>query len=67
MAKVIPENFRQAAASLYGCNGGNPESPIWLCALEWGGGYSQEKPIDPADPTEVFLQTVNRKLSGQKK
>lgn len=29
---------RQAAHSIHGSNGGNPESPIWLCALEWGGG-----------------------------
>lgn len=54
MAKVIPEIFRQAAASLYGCNGGNPESPIWLCALEWGGGYSTTEPEDPEDPEKGF-------------
>ncbi|MCM1512214.1 MAG: hypothetical protein NC112_03765 [Oxalobacter formigenes] len=55
MAKEIPENFRQAAASLYGYNGGNLESPIWLCALEWGGGYSPEKPEDPADQEKGFF------------
>lgn len=55
MAKDIPENFRQAAASLYGINGGNPASPIWLCALEWGAGYSKEEPVDPKDPGKGFF------------
>lgn len=43
----IPENFEAAASSLYGNNGGNPESPIWVCGLEWGVGYSPEEPKEP--------------------
>ncbi len=45
--REIPKSFTEAAGSLYGLNGGNPESPVWLCGLEWGGGYKLEKPEEP--------------------
>lgn len=34
-------NFTKWARSLSGCDGGNPESPIWLCGIEWG--YAKRK------------------------
>ncbi|MEC4686653.1 MAG: hypothetical protein VST71_13100 [Nitrospirota bacterium] len=32
------ENMRLWACSLSGCDGGNINSDIWLCGIEWGGG-----------------------------
>lgn len=37
-----PEKFRQYVASFSGCTGGNPDSPIWCCGLEHGGGWEGE-------------------------
>ena len=34
--------LREYVASYAGLNGGDPRSPIWLCALEWGRGLVQE-------------------------
>ncbi len=47
MCKKIPEGFVEAVASFYGSNGGDATNPVWLCALEWGGGYNAEKPAEP--------------------
>lgn len=30
--------LRDYVASYAGLNGGDPRSPVWLCALEWGRG-----------------------------
>lgn len=32
--------FKSYVASYAGLNGGDPESPVWFCALEWGGGFA---------------------------
>lgn len=32
----INSQFKEWACSLSGCDGGNPQSPIWLCGIEWG-------------------------------
>lgn len=67
----IPESFEAAASSLYGINGGNPESPVWLCGLEWGGGYKQEEPEEPdfsqedeSDIQTLEPETVKKYLAG---
>lgn len=31
------KNFEEIALSFYGCDGGNLDSDIWFCGLEWGG------------------------------
>jgi hypothetical protein len=35
---MIPNNFREWACSLSGCDGGNKSAETWLCGIEWGGG-----------------------------
>ena len=37
----ITQNFKDWACSFSGCDGGNPESGIWLSGIEWG--YGKEK------------------------
>ncbi len=34
---TVSKNFSEAAQSLYGCDGGNLNSSVWICGLEWGG------------------------------
>ncbi len=36
--KMIPQNFKDWACSLSGCDGGNIDADIWLCGLEWDVG-----------------------------
>lgn len=42
---AIPKKFQDLVKSFYGCTGGNIFSPVWLCGLEWGGGYDASEPI----------------------
>lgn len=35
---MIPNNFKEWACSLSGCDGGNINAGTWLCGIEWGGG-----------------------------
>lgn len=37
------EKFKEMALSFYGCDGGNLDSSIWICGLEWGGGYENDQ------------------------
>ena len=43
---MINENFKKWALGFSGCDGGDigsAQSPsIWLCGLEWGGGFKPE-------------------------
>lgn len=41
----VPKEFDGLVKSFYGCTGGNIFSPVWLCGLEWGGGYDASEPI----------------------
>lgn len=41
----VPKEFQQLIESFYGCSTGNINSPVWICGLEWGGGWSQDIPI----------------------
>ncbi|MCD8339807.1 MAG: hypothetical protein LUC43_06375 [Burkholderiales bacterium] len=44
----VPQDFKNMVVNPYwGHEGGNPESPIWLVSLEWGGGLASEKPLGP--------------------
>lgn len=42
---AIPKKIQEVVKSFYGCTGGNIFSPVWLCGLEWGGGYDASEPI----------------------
>jgi len=33
---MVPDNFKEWACSLSGCDGGNPRAKVWLCGIEWG-------------------------------
>lgn len=44
---TVTQNFKDMALSFSGCDGGNLNSNIWTCGLEWGGGY--ENNIIPED------------------
>jgi hypothetical protein len=39
----ITQNFKDWACSFSGCDGGNPESEIWLCGIEWGYGKKKDQ------------------------
>lgn len=41
----MSENFTKLVESFYGSTIGNVRSPVWLCGLEWGGGYDSKVPI----------------------
>lgn len=41
----VPEQFEKIVKSFYGSTAGNIHSPIWICGLEWGGGYDESIPI----------------------
>lgn len=45
LENVMSENFTKLVESFYGSTVGNIQSPVWLCGLEWGGGYDPETPI----------------------
>lgn len=33
---MIPNNFKEWACSLSGCDGGDINADTWLCGIEWG-------------------------------
>lgn len=43
----IPKELKNITTSFFGANGGSLDNPIWLCGLEWGGGYSEEEYLVP--------------------
>jgi len=47
---MINEDFKKWALGFSGCDGGDIGSPqhqsIWLCGLEWGGGFKPEQLAD---------------------
>ena len=34
--KPEKKTFVEWTCSLSGCDGGNPDAPIWICGIEWG-------------------------------
>lgn len=46
---AVPTEFRQIIESFYGSTCGNTRSPVWICGLEWGGGYDPAIPIPVSD------------------
>ena len=62
---TVPKKFHDLVKSFYGCTGGNIFSPIWLCGLEWGGGYDASEPIlidglTPYDFEDLHCFTVQK-------
>ncbi|MGX2950448.1 hypothetical protein ACWIUA_06015 [Ursidibacter sp. B-7004-1] len=47
---MITNQFKNSALSFAGCDGGNLNSDVWFCGLEWGGSQRDELelPIDEA-------------------
>ena len=47
---MITNQFKNTALSFAGCDGGNLNSDVWFCGLEWGGSQRDELelPIDEA-------------------
>ncbi|SFE04741.1 hypothetical protein [Nitrosomonas sp. Nm166] len=39
---MVPNNFKEWACSLSGCDGGNINADTWLCGIEWGGGSKND-------------------------
>ena len=35
---MVTEDFKKVAVSFAGGDGGNPNSDVWFCGLEWGIG-----------------------------
>ena len=44
MRQALTPSFLDVVKSFYGCTGGNIDSPVWLCGLEWGGGFDLSYP-----------------------
>ncbi|WP_345848455.1 hypothetical protein [Shewanella algae] len=40
---AVTQKFKNMALSFYGCDGGNLNSTVWTCGLEWGGGYENNE------------------------
>ncbi|MCT8526159.1 hypothetical protein QAA01_01040 [Glaesserella parasuis] len=50
---MVTEQFKHIALSFAGCDGGNPQSDVWFCGLEWGG--KQKDQLDPAiDENSIY-------------
>lgn len=47
MSNINSEYTKSLVSSFYGCDGGNPNYPIWFCGIEHGGDYDKNK-------TEIF-------------
>lgn len=41
----VPTEFLHLVESFHGCTAGNINSPVWICGLEWGGGFDPSVPI----------------------
>ena len=44
---MVTEDFKKVAVSFAGGDGGNPNSDVWFCGLEWGIG-------DEASPDDFY-------------
>lgn len=58
------DQFRELALSFYGSDGGNLDSEIWFCGLEWGGHLvwksdTDEAMIDPTAEEPGYLVTTS--------
>lgn len=54
----MSENFTKLVESFYGSTIGNVRSPVWMCGLEWGGGYDSKIPILESELEPYGLEDV---------
>ena len=40
------ENFKEWACSFSGCDGGDVDSPVWLCGIEWRYRRTKGQSVD---------------------
>ena len=57
--------FEKIVQSFYGCTAGNIHSPVWICGLEWGGGFDKSIPIfidniEPYDFQSLHVWTAEQ-------
>ena len=45
----VSPNFQQYALSYSGMDGGNPDAPLWICGIEFGGELAGENQFTQAD------------------
>jgi len=55
---MLVENFKEWACSFSGCDGGDADSPVWTCGIEWG--YSKGR-----QATEEEYQAILRKYYSE--
>lgn len=54
----MSENFTKLVESFYGSTIGNVRSPVWMCGLEWGGGYDSKIPILESELEPYGLEDI---------
>ena len=54
----MSENFTKLVESFYGSTIGNVRSPVWMCGLEWGGGYDSKVPILESELEPYGLEDI---------
>ena len=42
---MVTEKFKNMALSFAGCDGGNLQSEVWFCGMEWGGTQNNDEKI----------------------
>lgn len=42
---MVTEKFKEMALSFAGCDGGNLQSEVWFCGMEWGGAQDDAEKI----------------------
>lgn len=57
--KDIKHKFKEWACSFSGCDGGDPQAPIWLCGIEWGYGKNR------SETQEEYEQKVSQYYSTE--
>lgn len=61
---MIPQDFKEWACSLSGCDGGNLDADTWLCGIEWGrGSYDDGIYYKEYLPEEIRKGKVNLEKS----
>lgn len=42
---MVTERFKEMALSFAGCDGGNLQSEVWFCGMEWGGSQDNAEKV----------------------
>ena len=54
---MVTEDFKKVAVSFAGGDGGNPNSDVWFCGLEWGIGDE----ASPDDFYNLLVTSISKK------